>query len=336
MTDTELPFAEQPAAKKSTPMFRGRKFWFALGITIVSLSLVITSIGLAGGFSFLTAKGANSQAVVSTPTLSPSPSPTPTATPIPPPYIEQWNTRVQGCVNGQPPPVIPGVVVTGDNPKSSLPPPNEVALTFDDGPNPNYTPKILDALEKLKVPATFFVEGDYAHLWPDLIHREYTSGFAIGTHSWNHPYATTLSDAQLHQQLYDSMDAVRKGIGADGDKACLWFWRPPYGSYNAHVLQITTAAHLSSINWDDAGMDWERPGAAGIAANVKRNLRPGAIILLHDGPALREQTVESISMIVDIINAAGLKPVTIPQLLVDAHYFGDSVSWPPASYATGS
>jgi peptidoglycan-N-acetylglucosamine deacetylase len=323
--DLEPPTKPLSTASQKSSHPQRRLMWKVSGTLLLVVCLTASSIGLVN--HFFNHHPLETHTVIAKKNFpSPTPSAMPTATPSP---LEQWN-KTQGCINGKPPPPLPGVVVTGKSPHSTLPPPMEVALTFDDGPTPDFTPQVLNALEKAHVPATFFVEGQYAHLWPQYVQREYQDGFAIGMHSWNHPDMTTVNDGQLHHQINDSLDAIRQAIG--DDKACLWFWRPPYGSYNAHLLNYTRTNNLTSINWDDAGLDWTLPGAAGIAANVKRYLHPGAIILLHDGPANRQQTVDSIPLILQILNQAGLQPVTIPQLLFDAHYYGDNISWPPTTY----
>lgn len=254
-----------------------------------------------------------------TATLQPTSTPAPTATPNP----QAVRNANMGCINGKPLP-LPGVLVNGMNPNVPQTPIMEVALTFDDGPTSYSTAKVIDALEQQHVPATFFVEGNYALNWPDLLKREWVDGFAIGTHSWDHPDLRYLSDAALRHQFGDTLDQIHQVIGAD---ACIWLSRPPYGSINPHIVQFAQSYGLSSINWDDAGLDWTLPGSAKITANVLNLLRPGSIILLHDGPAAREQTADAIAGIVAGIKARGYKLVTLPQLLADGKYPG--ISLPP-------
>jgi hypothetical protein len=100
-----------------------------------------------------------------------------------------------GCADGKLP-ALTKPIYTSKGFASGVPAPNEVALTFDDGPTPYTTPPILDYLEKNHIPATFFVEGLYARVWPDLVRREWNDGFAIGMHSWDHPVLTILPDGQ--------------------------------------------------------------------------------------------------------------------------------------------
>lgn len=277
--------------------------------------------------------------------LAAAPTPLATATALPP--AADANAAADqgpdarsfalGCVPNAPKPQ-PRIVLGGGYGGSRAP--NEVALTFDDGPTPYSTPPILTELERTRTPATFFVLGLYARVWPDLIKREWNNGlFAIELHSWDHPLMSRQSDAQLQHQFGDTLVAMRAVMGPH---ACIWLWRPPYGDYNAHVVQVAARYGLTTVNWDDAGLDWTLPGAQVIANNVISELHPGAIILLHDGPANRQQTLAALPLILSALKARGLKPVTLPQLLADAHYPGVAVvgpaplapAWPtPAPFA---
>jgi peptidoglycan/xylan/chitin deacetylase (PgdA/CDA1 family) len=230
-----------------------------------------------------------------------------------------------GCSSGAPPAQY-APIYTSKSFQPGAPPPNEVALTFDDGPTPYTTPPILDYLEQNHVPATFFVEGSYARIWPYLVQREWNSGFAIGMHSWDHPVLTILPDSQMPHQFGESLDAIHAAIGKD---ACIWFWRPPYGSYNPRILGIAQSYGLTTVMWDSDSVDYSRPGPERIAATVLSQARPGGVILMHDGPARREQTLAALPLILAGLKARGLRPVTLPQLLADSNYPGVDVSKPP-------
>jgi chitooligosaccharide deacetylase len=223
-----------------------------------------------------------------------------------------------GCA-GAPPAPQPNVVYSGTPPDYASPPPNEVALTFDDGPTPATTLPILDFLERTHTPATFFVVGHFVQSYPELVRRERRDGFAIGLHTWDHPVMTSLSVEQQRQELTSTFGALRQALGP---QACLWLWRAPYGAFNAQVLQVASSYGLTTIQWNDVGLDWDRPGVWAIANNVLAAASPGAIILLHDGPALREQTAAALPIILDGLRARGLVPVTMPRLLADARFPG--------------
>lgn len=236
----------------------------------------------------------------------------------------QSNTRAKvsntafGCLDGPPQPQV-NPVYSGQYSGAPGTPPREVALTFDDGPTPSTTPPILSVLESTRTPATFFDVGRYVHAWPYLAQREWDDGFVVGVHTWDHPVMTTLSPDRMRREIADTVGALHSAIG---DGACIWLWRPPYGAYNRTVLQQARAQGLTTIMWNVDPRDWSRPGASVIVQQVLAQVRPGAIILMHDGPAAREQTAQALPIIIDALRARGLTPVSIPQLLVDGHYPG--------------
>jgi peptidoglycan/xylan/chitin deacetylase (PgdA/CDA1 family) len=238
---------------------------------------------------------------------------------IPTPISDQQMHRwLQGCGHGAPPPY-PQPIWAGADPDAHKPAPQEVALTFDDGPTSYSTPQVLTALEQAHAPATFFVEGQYAQDYPDLLLREWQDGFVIAMHTWDHPSMDTLGNADLRHQFGDTLAAVHKVIGAD---ACLWLWRPPYAAFNNQVLAMAKSYGLTTINWDSNGADWLEPGVQQIVAGVMKTVAPGAIILLHDGPEHREQTAAAIPLILQALHQNGLTPVTLPRLLADAGFPG--------------
>jgi peptidoglycan/xylan/chitin deacetylase (PgdA/CDA1 family) len=249
------------------------------------------------------------------------PPPTPTATPDP---MVLRNVAL-GCNPAGPAPQ-PRVVYTGLHPGTPGPAPREVALTFDDGPTPYTSPPILSYLEQSHTPATFFVEGQYIHEWPYLLQRQWNDGFAIGVHTWDHPLMTRLTVMQVHHQFADTIQQIHSILGPS---ACIWLWRPPYADYNASVLQAAVSFGLTTVTWDDSSVDWTRPGVQQIVNNVMTQMHPGAIVLMHDGPALRDQTAAALPQIVAGLRARGLVPVTLPALLADGQYPGVRVTSTP-------
>jgi peptidoglycan/xylan/chitin deacetylase (PgdA/CDA1 family) len=226
-----------------------------------------------------------------------------------------------GCAPNAPAPQ-QRVVYTGLRPGARGPAPKEVALTFDDGPTPTTSPPIFSYLEQTHTPATFFVEGQYIHLWPYLLQREWNDGFAIAVHTWDHPLMSHLSATQVHQEFADTITAIHTILGP----ACVWLWRPPFADYNDAVLKAAAGFGLTTVTWDDSSVDWTRPGVQQIVTNVLSQMHPGAIVLMHDGPALREQTAAALPQIVAGLKARGLVPVTLPRLLADGQYPGVSVT----------
>ncbi|MBA3825322.1 MAG: polysaccharide deacetylase family protein [Ktedonobacterales bacterium] len=298
-----LPSPPQPRARK------GRRW-------LVSV-LAVVLVALVGGTTLLVSHSTTGSITqIFRPNATATPTP-PQKTPLPGVTMAQRNAAT-GCAAGAPPPYA-GLINNGRYPGTASPPLNEVALTFDDGPTPYSTPTILAFLEKTHTPATFFVEGQFADLWPTLVQREWNDGFAIGAHSWNHRNLTALAPDELQRQFSATMAAIHKALGKN---MCLWLSRPPYGSAKMREITLAASYGLSTINWDDSSADWLRSGANAIAQTVLDQIRPGGIVLMHDGPAEREQTAQALPLILAGLQARGLKPVTIPQLLQDGHFPG--------------
>ncbi len=133
---------------------------------------------------------------------------------------------------------------------------------------------------------------------------------------------TIVSDAQMAHQFGDTIAALHAAIGQN---ACIWFWRAPYGEFNAHVISTAQQYGLTTIQWNADPTDWSRPGVDVIASRVLAQAHPGSIVVMHDGPAHREQTAAALPQIVAGLRARGLTPVTLPQLLADSHYPGVAI-----------
>ncbi len=236
----------------------------ALGVAIgVALVAVLASALLLDTHAFpfaLTASAPTPTATATATALSRMVPAEVQVTPDP----DELRAAAAGCAPQAPAP-LPGVLLGGKYRGSSLPVPNEVALTFDDGPTPESTPYILDILERTHTPATFFVEGQWITQSPDLLRREWNDGFAIGNHSWDHPFMAHLTQDQLDHQFGDTQAAIQQILGPH---ACTWLYRPPYANFNDQVLQTAQRYGLSTITWDDGSLDWARaaPQSAGSRA----------------------------------------------------------------------
>lgn len=187
-----------------------------------------------------------------------------------------------------------------------------VALTFDDGPSPDYTANILSTLEQTHTPATFFVVGSNVKQYPALVQREANDGFAIGIHTWDHPYMTKLSTQQRQWELAATAQAIHNALGAD---YCLRYWRPPFGDYNDAVVALARSLGLSTVTWDVDPQDWSNPGVKTIVNRVLSAVHPGAIILMHDGYQNRAETAAALPLIIRGLKRRGYTPVTLPVLL---------------------
>ena len=184
-----------------------------------------------------------------------------------------------------------------------------VALTFDDGPSPQYTPRILAALTKLRVRATFFVIGYLAEANPLLVRQELRLGMTVGNHSYNHPQVPPF--AQLPPQLLsDEIALGGQALARLGAQPRLF--RPPGGSTSPQLVRAAAALGQRVVLWSVDPADW-RPGssAKAITKRVLSAVRPGSIVILHDGGGNRTPTLTALPAIVRGIRHRGLQLVSL-------------------------
>jgi peptidoglycan/xylan/chitin deacetylase (PgdA/CDA1 family) len=177
-----------------------------------------------------------------------------------------------------------------------------VYLTFDDGPSPAYTPRVLALLARHRARATFFVVGRNAATWPGLVRRELAAGHGVGNHTWSHRRLTDLRGRRLQAEVGAAGAAIRQATGVPA--RCL---RPPYGTIDAASAYRVRALGLRLVLWDLDSNDWRRPGAGAIAGRVLGRVRSGAVVLLHDGGGNREQTVAALGRILPALSARGFR-----------------------------
>lgn len=162
--------------------------------------------------------------------------------------------------------------------------PGELALTFDDGPNPTWTPKLLDTLSSHGVHATFFLLGGFAEQQPDLVRRIAAGGHLIGNHSWSHPDLSRTSARRVSEELARTSDLLEQTIGAP-----VRYFRPPFGARRPVVFRIARDLGLRPVLWNAMTNDWNEPTAdqitARLAEKVEHITRAGSAvnIVLHDG-----------------------------------------------------
>jgi len=162
--------------------------------------------------------------------------------------------------------------------------PNEIALTFDDGPNPRWTPILLDTLAQHEVRATFFLIGQYAAQQPELARRIHAAGHLIGNHTWTHPDLAITSKAQTRNELTRTNDELERILGAP-----VKYFRPPFGSRRPATLRIARELGLTPVLWNAMAPDWRatEPGqvVSQLAASVEKHMQQGwaTTIVLHDG-----------------------------------------------------
>lgn len=174
--------------------------------------------------------------------------------------------------------------------------------TFDDGPDPTWTPQVLDVMSRYGARGTFFMVGQSVAQERRLVQRVRDEGHAVANHTWSHPQLVALSDAGIRRQL-DRTDGV---LGAT---SCV---RQPYGATNARVERVVRATGHHPVLWDVDPQDWRRPGARAIAERILAGTRPGAVILLHDGGGDRAQTVAGLERALAVMTSKGYAVTPVP------------------------
>jgi len=162
--------------------------------------------------------------------------------------------------------------------------PNQIALTYDDGPNPGATPQLLNVLARRKVRATFFLIGNFVRLEPALTREIAAAGHVIGNHTMSHPRLPLVSSARIREEIAGTNAAIEDTIGAP-----VRLFRPPYGQRRPAVLRIARELGLTTVQWNVMVGDWKGVPAATLVermtAKIARNRRRGLAsnIVLHDG-----------------------------------------------------
>ena len=180
-----------------------------------------------------------------------------------------------------------------------VPGPKAVALTFDDGPNPWATPQLLDVLKKKHVRATFFDVGRMAQAYPDLVKREVKEGHVVANHTWSHPMLAHRSDSSAEDEMHRTRNLLRE-LGAT-----VTLFRPPYGSYTGRTVSIASSLGMRTVVWSVDPADYRRPPVDTIVRRVMSTVRPGVIILMHDGGGDRANTVAAVPIIIDELRKQG-------------------------------
>ncbi|MEC0213769.1 polysaccharide deacetylase family protein [Paenibacillus ehimensis] len=193
----------------------------------------------------------------------------------------------------------------------------QIALTFDDGPNPVYTPQILDLFKKHQAYATFFVIGSYAKQYPDLLRRMVEEGHEIGNHTYSHPALPKCERQEVYEELETTNGIIQEITGIKPS-----LFRPPYGEFNKHTVEAADRLGLHTVIWPDHQntKDWSLPGADTIVERVLDTLQTGDIILFHDGSGDdagedRSQTVQAIEKLLPHLIDNNYRLVTVTRMM---------------------
>lgn len=187
--------------------------------------------------------------------------------------------------------------------------PKLIALTFDDGPYPIFTPLLLERLKALDVPATFFLIGRDAEQWPELTQRIERYGNEIADHTYTHPNLDEESPEQVRTEIVEGRDAVWRLVH---DPALNDLFRPPHGRYTLRTVETAQSLGYKTVLWTDDSGDWRTFTVAELAEHVERHATSPEIVLLHSG---KLATIEMLPQVVARFRAAGYRFVTVGTLL---------------------
>jgi len=183
-----------------------------------------------------------------------------------------------------------------------------VAMTYDDGPHPQNTPRLLDMLRARNIKATFYVIGRNVDLYPAITRRIVAEGHEIGNHTYTHGNMTKMSDAKVRLELNKCRDSIAKATGVKPRTL-----RPPYGALKQSQRSwIHSEYGYPTIMWAVDPRDWQRPGPSVVTSRILSGTTPGAIVLAHD---LHAPTVTAMPATLDGLLKKGYKFVTVSQLL---------------------
>lgn len=181
-----------------------------------------------------------------------------------------------------------------------------VALTFDDGPHPVYTEKLLDGLKERDVKATFFLIGKSAQQYPDLVRRMAEEGHLIGNHTMNHVQLNRQTYEKALEEIRQSNQIIYQLTGRTPE-----YIRPPFGEWSE---ALSEEVNMTEVLWDVDPYDWKTRNAATVVSRIRKNFHEGDIILLHD---VYGTSVDAALEVVDLLKAEGYEFVTVEEIILD-------------------
>ena len=253
----------------------------------LSVPAVVTFVAFAGPLGLMVNHDVARRTPRSATAVAAGPSPTAPPTPL---------FRVTGCRSHGGGAYLHGPYV------------HEVAIGFDDGPWSD-TGAFVRMLERAHARATFFMIGrQVSGAYRSVLLRELRDGDVLGDHTFTHPNLTLTGN--VRGQLSSTIAAIRS---LSGYTPCVF--RPPYGAYDASVIRTARSLGLATVLWNVDPRDWALPGTAAIERQVLAQVRPGSIIISHDGGGPRGETLAAYPIIIASLRARGYRIVTIPELL---------------------
>jgi peptidoglycan/xylan/chitin deacetylase (PgdA/CDA1 family) len=182
-----------------------------------------------------------------------------------------------------------------------------IAITFDDGPTPGVTDRILDELKQRNARATFFMIGQRIAAAPELARRVVAEGHEIGNHTFTHPKLTEIPHASAEEEIQKTQDVIATILGLKP----AWF-RPPFLAFRDSLAPMVNTRGMRIVHGNIDPADWSQPGEEKIISVIARDAKPGGIIICHD---MHAQTANAVGRILDSFAAASLEPVTLSSLM---------------------
>lgn len=204
-----------------------------------------------------------------------------------------------------------------------------MAITFDDGPHPKLTPRLLDMLKERGIKATFYVIGKNVAQYPEIMQRMVAEGHEIGNHSYSHPSLTKIGEAGVGEEITKTNEAILQACGARPTTM-----RPPYGATNASInKRLNDEFGLAVILWSVDPLDWKIRKSSHVSNHILQNSKSGSIILAHD---IHPSTIDAMPAALDGLLAKGHKFVTVSELIALDRHQGPGVPAAPAPAAYDS
>ncbi|GGU26839.1 hypothetical protein GCM10010289_55270 [Streptomyces violascens] len=223
---------------------------------------------------------------------APAPRPAPAAGPqAAVPRLGSSGHRLEPMTGDTPPRYHTALPPVRTRPFLSMPELGEhsMVLTFDDGPDPRYTPGILKTLREHDVRAVFFLCGEMATDNRDLLREMRDDGHVVGNHTWTHPQLNKTAPALIRSEIGRTSEVIEQTLGEPPQ----WF-RAPYGAWNRNVFEIQAEMGMEPLAWTVDSLDWTTPGTATIIRRVLDGAAPGVVVLSHDAGGDRSQSVAAL------------------------------------------
>ncbi|TDB69801.1 polysaccharide deacetylase family protein [Micromonospora sp. KC721] len=256
-------------------------------VLLAALGLVLLVAGCGDDQPAERQPGAATPIVPASPSVQPDPAPSPTRTSRPKPRLRPEPTALPAGLRR----------TTGVR---------RVALTFDDGPDPTWTPKVLDQLRAGRVKATFCLVGTEVRQHPELVRRIVREGHQLCNHSWRHDFELGRRPvAEIRADLVRTNQAIRAAV----PDAKVPFYRQPGGRWTPEVVAVAKQLGMRSLHWSVDPQDWAKPKAPVLEKRVLGGVRPGAIVLMHDGGGDRSRTLAACPRVIaDLNRRFGIAP----------------------------